>query len=629
MEKGNAAIMRQLRKQRLFKFTQMRVIYTCIVLLFLGVFLLMSYAFQNSRSLLIEQETGIIAQYMNRNEMVLENLTDSMRKLSAASSTNRQVASELNQSGKVEVNSAENAERVRAVEEVLSFYRNVFFDYQLHYIISGEDGSVYSLTDGIENNHYFADNFAADVKSQAWYRDFLDGDEKSCWVAPCSYSDKGMFTDKGSSYMIFVRKILDYNTQRFLGVSFISFPVKNLNELLVPNEDSCLALFDGDSLIYSCGDAAVGEVLSGMPHSGMEDDAGSFRYQKEGREYLVYYTGVSGTDWRLINLVPLDITTQSVDRLYHVMLPIMFLLVSGAVFVCLAMYVYVNKPLNRLIQRVGQIRIAGTPVAEKDDKKRWSQAQLGIAGAEREIAKMVDYMETLSEEAIRQRELEYNLKYEMLRAQLNPHFLFNTLNVIKWSAMISGAGNVADMITSLGVLLENTMNRGEREVPLREELKIVRAWLEIKNWGLKDKIQLFEDIPEDLLDFPVIRFCLQPLVENSVLHGMEGIENGEIHIRAEKCYSGGAYWEKQVRITIQDNGIGIDNKRLSEVKSEMDSREKRRHVTGIGLSSIHELMRMKYGRDCGIWIESESGVGTSVYLIFPGEEDRDVEGDDR
>ena len=93
--------MRQLRKQRLFKFTQMRVIYTCIVLLFLGVFLLMSYAFQNSRSLLIEQETGIIAQYMNRNEMVLENLTDSMRKLSAASSTNRQVAYELNQSGKV------------------------------------------------------------------------------------------------------------------------------------------------------------------------------------------------------------------------------------------------------------------------------------------------------------------------------------------------------------------------------------------------------------------------------------------------------------------------------------------------------------------------------------------------
>ncbi len=618
-----------MKKRSFFRFSQMRIIYTCIVLLFFGVFLLMSYAFQNSRNLLIEQETGTIAQYMNRNAMALENLTDSMRKLSAASSTNRQVANELNRSGKVDVNSAENAERVREVEEALSFYRNIFFDYQLHYIISGEDGSVYSLTDGIENNHYFADNFVESVKEQLWYQNFLEKDENSCWIAPCTYSDKGVFSGTGSDYMIFVRKIRDYNTQRFLGVSFISFPVESLSELLAPNEDSCLALFDGNSLIYRCGEALDDEILRNAMQSEGEEDAGYFRYRGDDREYLVYYTGVGGTDWRLINLVPIDITTQSVDRLYHVMLPIMFVLVSGAVFVCLAMYVYVNRPLNRLIRRVSQISIAGMPVAENGDKKRFSQARLGIADAEHEIARMVDYMGTLSEEAVRQRELEHNLKYEMLRAQLNPHFLFNTLNVIKWSAMISGADNVADMITSLGVLLENTMNRREREVPLREELKIVRAWLDIKNWGLKDRIQLYEDIPEELMDFKVIRFCLQPLVENSVLHGMEGVENGEIHIRAEKCYSGGAYWEKQVRITIQDNGIGIDDKRLGEVKREIDAKEKRRHVTGIGLSSIHELMRMKYGQNCGIWIESESGVGTTVYLIFPGEEDHDVESDDR
>ena len=625
--------MKRLRNRIHINFSQIKFIYVCIILLFLGVFLLMTYAFQNSRNLLIEQETGIIAQYMNRNEMVLENLTDSMRKLSAAASTNKQVSYELNRSGKVDINSAENADRVRTVEEALSFYRNIFFDYQLHYIIFGEDGSVYSLTDGIENNHYFGENFAADVKNQSWYQTFLDSTETSCWIAPCAYSDKGVFTETGSEYMMFVRKILDYNTQRFLGVSFVSFPVKNLSKLLVPNENSCLALYDGNSLICSGGEKSAAEVLSHIPQSEMEeeqkDDTGYFHYVEEGCEYLVYYTCVSGTDWMLIDLVPLNITTQSVDRLYHAMLPIMFILISGAVLVCLIMYVYVNKPLNRLIKRVSQISIAGTPVMEGNDRKRLDQRSLGIAEAEQEIAGMMDYIETLSEEAVRQRELEYNLKYEMLRAQLNPHFLFNTLNVIKWSAMISGAGNVADMITSLGVLLENTMNRGEREVPLREELKIVKAWLDIKNWGLKDKIQLIEDIPEDLLDFKVIRFCLQPLVENSVLHGMEKAENGVIHIRAQKCYSGGAYWEKQVRITIQDNGTGIDSKRLMEVKEELDSKEKRHHVTGIGLSSIHELMRMKYGRNCGIWIESESGVGTTVYLIFPGEEDHNVEGDDR
>ena len=294
--------------------------------------------------------------------------------------------------------------------------------------------------------------------------------------------------------------------------------------------------------------------------------------------------------------------------------------VAGAAFLlCLAMYVYVNTPLNRLIKRVSQVNIGGTQVVKKEDREVLNKKNFGIMEAEHEIAGMVDYIEKLSAETLKQRELQQNLKYEMLRAQLNPHFLFNTLNVIKWSAMISGAGNIADMITSLGVLLENTMNRKEEEVSLREELKVVRSWVEIKNWALKNRIQLFEEIPEDLMEFKVIKFCLQPLVENAVLHGIEHTEHGEIHIRAERFYTKQGMQTKNVCIIIQDNGSGIEQQRLNEVMEELDSGKKRKHVTGIGLSSIHELMQIRYGADYGINIESCPGCGTKIYLIFPGD----------
>lgn len=158
---------------------RIKIIYTCIIAVFVSVFLIMQYSFNRSRNLLITQEAGIISQYMNRNELALTEVTDSIRKLSAASSTNKQVASYLNQSCDGNIYSSENVSRIRAVEETLTFYRNIFFDYRLHYIILGADSTVYSVADGIDNSSYFGEKFAQSVRQQPWYREFLEGKEVS------------------------------------------------------------------------------------------------------------------------------------------------------------------------------------------------------------------------------------------------------------------------------------------------------------------------------------------------------------------------------------------------------------------------------------------------------------------
>ena len=176
--------------------------------------------------------------------------------------------------------------------------------------------------------------------------------------------------------------------------------------------------------------------------------------------------------------------------------------------------------------------------------------------------------------------------------------------------MISGAGNIADMITSLGILLESTMNRREEEVPLKEEIRVVKAWVEIKNWGLKNRIELVTDIQQELEEFKVIKFFLQPLVENAVLHGMGEATHGTIWVTAEQ-------YGERVCVTVQDNGVGMEQGKLDEILKEMDENSKKRHVTGIGLTSIHELMKVRYGPDYGLYIESRIGYGTKVFAVFP------------
>lgn len=593
---------------------RLKVIYISIVILFVFVLAILRYAFNRSRNLLIQQEVGIISQVMNRNELAVEEVMDAVRKLSAVSNTHKQIASLLNESYKDQLYSSENASRIRSLEDELLFYKNIFMDYRIHYIIMGADGTVYSVADGIENSAMFGKKLWESVKQQQWYQKFMEEGEGACWIAPCRYDKKGIIKDGGDPYILFVRRIQDYNTQKYLGVSIVSFPIYNFSELLTPYGNGGLMLLnEKNQPVYTRdGEYYFKGIDTGELKTQFISSQGHFYFDKENVSYLVNYQTIEDCGWHLVNLIPVTVTTQAVDHFYRSITGLVLLIAVAAAVVCLAMYVYINAPLNRLVRRVSSVNIGGTRVSEAAENFHPS---FGIAETEMEINRMVDYIEQLSAQALKQKDIEQNLRYEMLRAQLNPHFLFNTLNIIKWSAMMSGAANIADMITSLGILLENTMNRGEKETALREEIKVVKAWAEIKNWGLKNRIQIHCDIPDELMDFHVIRFFLQPLVENAVLHGMNGQENGEIRIRAERTNKG-------VCISVQDNGAGIDAQTLERICRELDGEYKRRHVTGIGLASIHELMKTKYGTEYGLTIESGRMIGTTVYALFPDEEDK-------
>jgi two-component system LytT family sensor kinase len=191
-------------------------------------------------------------------------------------------------------------------------------------------------------------------------------------------------------------------------------------------------------------------------------------------------------------------------------------------------------------------------------------------------------------------------RMDALTSQINPHFLFNTLNTV--SSLIRFDPDMArGVVLKLSNILRRLLRKHETFVPLREELEFIDDYLDIEviRFG-RDKLQIFKEIDEDALEAFVPSMLLQPMVENSIKHGLAPrLEGGEIHIRTRRV-------DGRLLIEIEDNGMGISTERLAEV-----------YGGGIGISNVHERLRLLYGDQFKMDIRSQEGQGTQIHIEIP------------
>ena len=187
-----------------------------------------------------------------------------------------------------------------------------------------------------------------------------------------------------------------------------------------------------------------------------------------------------------------------------------------------------------------------------------------------------------------------------LTSQINPHFLFNTLNTV--SSLIRFDPDMArGVVLKLSNILRRLLRKHETFVPLREELEFIDDYLDIEviRFG-RDKLQIFKEIEPEALDSFVPSMLLQPMIENSLKHGLDPrLEGGQIHIRTRRN-------DGRLYIEIEDNGVGISSERLGEV-----------YGGGIGISNVHERLRLLYGDQFKMDIRSEEGQGTQIHIEIP------------
>ena len=266
---------------------------------------------------------------------------------------------------------------------------------------------------------------------------------------------------------------------------------------------------------------------------------------------------------------------------------------------------YLTRPIVRLMEHMDVISsgdFSRNPAIESND-------ELGVIG--RQINEMSSHVSALMENRIRDEQEKMGLEIKMLQAQINPHFLYNTLDSIKWIATMQHSAGIVRVVSALSSLLKNMAKGFNEKVTVRQELDFLDNYVTIEKIRY---IELFDvDITvEDpaLYDAGIIKLTLQPLVENSIFSGIE--PSGKPGLIQIHIYSR----EQVLYISIRDNGVGISKENINRMLTDT-SRVTKHYMSGIGLPNVDRRIKLVYGQEYGLAIDSEVGVYTCVTVSLP------------
>lgn len=284
---------------------------------------------------------------------------------------------------------------------------------------------------------------------------------------------------------------------------------------------------------------------------------------------------------------------------------LLFVIIIGLLLMTL-LSTNIAKPVEMLKTQIDSIARGNF---SQDPSIEWDN-ELGDIG--HNINQLATDINTLMEQRISYEKQKKDYEYQMLQSQINPHFLYNTLNSIKWMAVAQHADGISEMTTALAHLLKNISKGTTTIIPIREELHLLDDYFTIQKYRYGGNVTMEYRIDEDsLLDSQILRFTLQPIVENAIFHGIEPKgQNGHIDIHIYSCD------EENIRIDVRDDGIGMDQDTIDSVLSgEASGRSSFFKQIGIGV--VNKRIQYNFGEGYGMQIQSIPGEYTCMSILLP------------
>jgi two-component system sensor histidine kinase YesM len=322
-----------------------------------------------------------------------------------------------------------------------------------------------------------------------------------------------------------------------------------------------------------------------------------------GGSHMVVSTKIDGADVFLSQGVPYSSREETLPLLLLILMVAGMLLAFGALLTLL-LNREVREPVSAIQRKMHAI--AGGDFSW--DPSIEYESELGDIG--RGINELSAQVDGLIKGRLADAKERQQLEYRILQAQINPHFLNNTLNSIRWMATIQKADGIAEMTTALANLLRHVSKSPQEWCTITEELSLLDDYFVIQNYRYGGTIELKKQVPERFLDIRIPRFTFQPIVENAVFHGLEPKGGGTITISAEQTESG------DVLFSIADDGVGMEKAQIQALLEKRDVGADGMFKS-IGMYNVNQRIVSMYGSPYGMTVESTPGVGTRVMILLP------------
>ena len=581
-----------------FKSIQNTMLVSFSVLMVIAVVIFLVIAMNSTKKTIYENSIDYSTQIIKQVNSDIDNYIDYMENTSSLMAKSTDVAKYFFDEHQTEEEFEEEKKRILTQFATIKESRNDISNVAAvtengKYLVNDEDGS---LTDYI------------DVQSLDWYQEAM---HSKSGIAVSSSHVQNAIPTSYKWVITLSRALVNNQSGKREGVFFMDLNYSAISDLCNKNnigEKGYIFILDEDgNIIYHPKQQLMyGGLMAENIREIMDCKADYLEIKRDGENKLYTMSKSTKTGWTVVGAMDTKelLKNSKQTQLNYIMVAAILLL--AVIVISSLLSKEITRPILLLRDSMSKV-----------EEGKFQQANVEvttmneIGSLTKSFNVMTKRIQELMEQNVAAQKEKRKSEMKALQAQINPHFLYNTLDSIIWMAEAGQNDDVVLMTSALAKLLRQSISNDKEQVRVEEEINYVQSYLTIQKMRYKDKLEYTIDVDPEICSVTIIKFAIQPLVENAIYHGLKYKDTkGKISIR-------GYVRGKKGYITITDDGVGMDEETLRCIFDEKQKKEKKPKSNGVGVPNVQKRLQLYYGAEYGISYISRQGEGTVATVTIP------------